>query len=518
MISLMRRLFIRSTIAVLIVISGVFVACQSSTTPLGTPAAITILHTNDIHGALDDAPRLVTVVNQVRDASGEDNVILVDAGDVYSGTLYSTLFNGEAESWFMNQLRYDVVTLGNHEFDKDSQWLASFVGQLGFPVVNSNFSFTRNSVLAGKTKPWVVIEKGGNRYGVFGLITVRTRELSWPGPDVVMNDEVEAARRTVSALQKEGINKIIALTHLGWDDDLELARQVAGIDVIIGGHTHTIPTSFPTVVTNGIEPTLVVQAGAQGEYLGRLDIRFDSQGLVQGWDGSRLIPIDNDIVADTTSAAKLAEYQASINGFMTNMVGETSVALDGDRDRVRRQETNLGNLIVDSMLAKAEGVKANIALITGGSIRASIPSGQISLGQVIKVLPYYNYLVTVDVTGEQVIAALENGVSRVEQNDGRFPQVSGLRYSWDPAMNPGSRIKSVEVWTESGYKPIAVNTTYRLVTTNFIAGGGDGYTVLKQGSNFITLGNADYEVLTEYIKTHSPVNSVVEGRINQASR
>ncbi len=167
--------------------------------------------------------------------------------------------------------------------------------------------------------------------------------------------------------------------------------------------------------------------------------------------------------------------------------------------------------------SKLLSLEGKVALITGGSIRASIPSGEISLGQVIKVLPYNNYLVTVDITGAQVIAALENGVSRVEQNDGRFPHVSGLRYIWDPAMNPGSRIKSVEVSTASGYKPIDLKAIYRMVTTNFIAGGGDGYNVLQEGSNFITLGNADYEVLTEYIKTHSPIGAVVEGRINQVS-
>ncbi|MFA4836730.1 MAG: 5'-nucleotidase C-terminal domain-containing protein, partial [Dehalococcoidia bacterium] len=168
--------------------------------------------------------------------------------------------------------------------------------------------------------------------------------------------------------------------------------------------------------------------------------------------------------------------------------------------------------------SKAASVQANIALITGGSICASIPSGEISLGQVIKVLPYNNYLVTVDITGAQVIAALENGVSRVEKNHGRFPHVSGLRYVWDFAMNPGSRIKSVEVETSSGYKPIDLKAIYRMVTTNFIAGGGDGYTVLQEGSNFITLGNADYEVLTEYIKTYSPISAVVEGRISQVGQ
>jgi 5'-nucleotidase/UDP-sugar diphosphatase len=500
-----------------IILSGVLTACHSSPPAPKVSTVVTILGTNDIHGALDNAPQLTTLVNQIRSETGEDNVLLVDAGDVFSGTLYSTLFQGEAEIWFMNHDKYDAMTLGNHEFDKGSQWLADFISQLDFPVVNANFNFAKDSPLTGKTKSWVIIDKGSASYGIFGLTTSRTKELSSPGPDVIMNDEIDAASRAVSELQQKGINKIIAITHIGWSEDLELAKQVAGIDVIVGGHTHTVPENYPTVVTNGTDPTLVVQAGSQGKYLGRLNVSFDSKGVIQGWEGSQLITVDNKIEADAAGVAKLVEYQGPINSVESKLVGKAAVDLDGDREHVRKQETNLANMVADSMLEKATSVQANIALITGGGIRASIPAGEISLGQVIKVLPYNNYLVTVDITGAQIIDSLENGVSLVEQNDGRFPQIAGLRFTWDPGANPGSRIKSVEISTVAGYKPIELLATYRVVTTNFIAGGGDGYTILEEGSNPITLGNAVYEVLTDYIKIHSPVSPTIEERIKQIS-
>lgn len=186
----------------------------------------------------------------------------------------------------------------------------------------------------------------------------------------------------------------------------------------------------------------------------------------------------------------------------------------GERSRVRSQETNLANLITDAMLDKAKIVNALIAIQNGGGIRASIPKGKITLGQIMTVLPFGNYLVTLDLTGQQIIEALENGVSQVKDLAGRFPQVSGLRFVWDPNAEVGKRIVSVEIKNPDGtYQPIDPNKTYRVVTNNFLAQGGDGYTVFQKGTNVINLGFVDYEVLKEYIQNNSPVNPKVEGRI-----
>ncbi|MCX6012154.1 MAG: 5'-nucleotidase C-terminal domain-containing protein [Chloroflexi bacterium] len=509
----MNKLAIRVLLAFLLLISGFLVACSSCISSVQNPASITILHTNDIQGFLDNAPRLTTAINQVRSEVGVENTILVDTGDAFSGTLYSTLFHGEAETWFMNHDQYDAMNLGNHEFDKGSQWLADFIGRLDFPILNANFDFSKSTILSGKTKPWVIIKKDNNNFGLFGLTLARTRELSSPEADVIINNEIDAAKQCVSQLKKKGINKIIALTHMGWNEELELAKQVPEIDVIVGGHTGTVPDSYPTEVSSGKNHTLLVQAGNQNQYLGKLNVDFDGKGVIQGWEGSQLITIDKNIEAESAGATKIAEYQVSIGNFMNNFIGKTSVDLDGDRTRIRKQETNLGNIVADSMLNKATVVQAKIALINGGGIRASIPAGDVSLGDIMKVLPFNNYLVVVDITGAQLVSALENGVSLVEKTDGRFLQVAGLRYAWAPAATPGNRIKAVEVRTGPGYQPVNLNSTYRAVITNFLASGGDGYTVFKEASNTINLGYADYELLTEYIKANSPLITTTEGRI-----
>lgn len=250
----------------------------------------------------------------------------------------------------------------------------------------------------------------------------------------------------------------------------------------------------------------MVQANEYGKYLGRLDVVFGDNGIIQSWKGS-LIAVDNKIPEEALCKAKLDDYKKPVTRLMNAVVGESLVDLDGERSRVRSQETNLANLITDAMLAKAKIVNAVIAIQNGGGIRASIPKGKITLGQIMTVLPFGNYLVSLDLTGQQIIEALENSVSQVKDLAGRFPQVSGLRFVWNPNAEPGKRIVSVEVKNPDGtYQPIDPTRTYRVVTNNFLAQGGDGYTVFQKGSNFINLGFVDYEVLREYIQAHSPVN------------
>jgi 5'-nucleotidase / UDP-sugar diphosphatase len=474
---------------------------------------ITILHTNDIHGHLENMPRLATAVTGIRREAGIDNTLLVDAGDAFSGSIYFKLYHGQASLWFLNYLGCDAMCLGNHDFDDGLEALTNFVNGAKFHIVSANPEFPSGSSLRKTITPWVIIEKNGERYGVFRLLTEETAQILNPGTDISITNHVAAARQAVAELKKAGINKIIALTHIGWNEDLQLARKVGDIDIIIGGHSHTIPEVYPTVVDEDGSPTLMAQAGEYAQHLGHLDVSFDGAGVVKDWRGSELVPLDEKIAEDATCAAKLAEYQSPLQTMMSTVVGKTLVDLDGARADVRSRETNLGNLVADSMLYKAGRAGAGIAVTTGGGIRDSIPKGDITLGQVRSVLPFDNYLVAFDLTGEQIIAALENGVSQVEDEQGRFPQVSGLRFVWDPGAKPGSRIVSVEVKEAGGYEPINVSNSYRVVTTNYLYQGGDGYTMFSQGTNYINLGYIDYEVLAEYITANYPIGATIEGRI-----
>jgi 2',3'-cyclic-nucleotide 2'-phosphodiesterase (5'-nucleotidase family) len=503
-------IYLLFTLLLLNGLAGSTVACSK---PVDIATHLTIVHTNDTHGHLENVARRATAVETVRNEVGDHNLLLLDAGDVFSGTAYFTLYQGEADVWFMNYMQYSATCLGNHEFDKGPAILAEFADGANFTILCSNLDFSHEITLAGKIAPWTIIERGGEEYGIFGLTTEETAEISSPGGNIIFQDPLEAARDAVHQLEAQGVDRILAITHIGWDKDLELAREVEGIDIIIGGHSHTLPDVYPVVIAADDTPTLVTQAGAYGSYLGRLNIGFDEDGVVESWDGSQLVPVDDTVAEDPVCAAQLAKYKGPLDELMKEVIGITLVELDGERNNVRTQETNLGNLIADAMLDKAKVTQADIAITNSGGIRTSIPAGEVTRGQVINVLPFDNYLVAVDLTGEQIIAALENGVSKTEEAEGRFPQVSGLKFTWDPSSKPGSRIVSVELRTDSGYQPIDESATYRVVTNDYVYQGRDGYTAFEQGTNVSLLGFVLHEVVAEYIQANSPLSPHVEGRI-----
>jgi 5'-nucleotidase len=476
---------------------------------------ITILHSNDTHATLDDVARRAALVNQVRKELGPDKMLLLDAGDVFAGTPYFTLFKGQADLRFMNSMAYDAMGVGGHEFDLGPAGLAPFIEGAKFPLISANLDAHNEPALKGKISPWTVITRDGVKYGLFGLTSLDTQNNSRPGPNVTFTNPLQAARSAVSALQAKDVRCIIALSQLGWDLDLELARQVGGIDVIVGGHSHTVPEKYPTVITTDAPPTLVVQAGAYNQYLGRLDVRFDREGVIQVHTGV-LMRIDSKVEPDAAAQVRLAEYKGPVDALMAQSIGRTAAALDGDRARLRSQETNLGDLVADAFLAQAAPQGAVLAMVNSGAIRASVPAGSVSLGQVMAVLPMAGMVTRVELTGQQVIDALENGVGMVEQGNGRFLQVSGLRYTWDPVAHTGKRIVKVEVGKEGSYAPIDPKATYAAVVNDWIAGGGDGFSMVKQGRNIQDTGVFDRDALAEYIKARGTVEGKTEGRIVRA--
>ena len=496
------------------------------------PFTLTILHTNDTHAHLESfepfkqpvqggVARRATLIKQKKAEGG--NIILIDAGDAFQGTLYFNQYQGQADLHFMNAMGYDAMCVGNHEFDSGPAVLAAFVDGAEFPVISANIDVSAEPTLAGKIPAYTVLDVAGEKIAVFGLTTEDTPILSSPGPNVIFKDPISSAEATVDELEAQGINKIIALTHLGYSRDLDLAAAVEGIDVIVGGHSHTLlgdmegaEGPYPTVVTSPAgEPVLVVTAKCWGSYLGRLDVTFTAEGVVETYGGAPIF-IDESIPENPEMAAKLAEYAAPIEELKATVIGQTAVDLDGEREHVRTMETNLGNLICDAMLWRTAADNTVIAIQNGGGIRASIPAGDVSLGQVLEVLPFGNTIVNFDLTGAEIVEALENGVSMVEEVKGRFPQVGGLRYAFNPDLPAGSRIISVEVWdpAQKAYVPLDLKATYRVCTNNFLYGGGDGYEVFAtKARNVNETGLLLSDVLVEYIKAHSPVSPAVEGRI-----
>ncbi|WP_270180340.1 cell wall-binding repeat-containing protein [Alkalihalobacillus sp. CinArs1] len=475
---------------------------------------LTIMHTNDTHAHLENAPKRLTAIKDIR--AERENSILVDGGDVFSGTLFFNKYKGLADVQFMNMMEYDAMVPGNHEFDEGPKTFSEFVKKTQFPIVSSNIDYSQNEDLnplyknevgtpgdGGTIYPAVILDVNGEKVGVFGLTTEATPELSGPGDTLTFEDHQEHAAEMVKMFEEKGINKIVALTHLGKNAEVDLAEAVEGIDVIVGGHSHT-QLDEAIVVNEDTEPTVVVQAFEYSKYLGDLKVSFDANGVLTNWD-ENLVRVDykGTMEPDPEAQKLYEELKKPLEEIEKEVVGHTEVFLDGERDTVRSGETNLGNLITDAMLSKAqEFTDATIAIQNGGGIRASIDEGPITMGEVLTTMPFGNNLVTLDLTGQEIIDSLEHGVSGIEDGQGRFPQVSGIMYSYDEEAEVGKRILDVNVKTEKGYEDIDPNATYTVATNSFMATGGDGYTVMGEAAEegrMEELFFVDYELFVEYI-------------------
>lgn len=524
-------------IPVVVVLLALLVAVlPSPVMAQGGTYALTILHTNDTHSRIEQfdssgtscdpgetcyggVARRNYMINTIRKEGG--NLLLVDAGDAFQGSLYFNKFQGLAELHFMNHLGYQAMAVGNHEFDLGPGPLGHFARYANFPVLSANLDVSKEPALTGLIQPYTVVTIGGEKIGLIGLTTEEVTVISNIGPTVKVLDPIAAARNAVAALQGQGVNKIVVLSHLGYDMDNLLATSVAGLDVIVGGHSHTLlgtmsgaagPYPNPLIGPGG-EPVLVVQDGEWGKYLGRLNVTFDASGRLTAYSGAPIlldasVPQDSQVLdmINTLFAPGLAELKATV-------IGQSQVDLDGARANVRSKETNLGNLVCDAMLWATRSDKTQVCITNGGGIRASIKAGNVTMGDVLTVLPFGNTLVDMDLTGAQIIEALENGVSQVESGAGRFPQVGGLRFAYNPSLPAKSRIIKVEVLVGGKYEMLDPNKTYRLVTNNFMATGGDGYSVFTQGKKVYNSGLLMADALADYIKLNSPVNPKVEGRI-----
>ncbi len=483
-------------LAILVALTLMFIPTVSADEPI----TLTVLHTNDTHANiqpcmatcnnnnLGGVARRYTAIQQVKAEGG--NVLVVDAGDPFQGTLFFNYWQGQEASHFMNALGYQAMAIGNHEFDSGPPALARFIEDANFPVLGANIDASAQVSLTGLIEPYTIIEVDGESIGVFGVTTEDTVFISSPGPDVTFNNVTDTAQATVAALQGMGVNKIVALTHIGYEYDLALAAAVSGIDVIVGGHSHTplgtMPGAlgdYPTMVNSpAAEPVLVVSAWEWGKYLGRLDVNFDAMGVVDSYNGAPIL-IDASIPEDPAIAADVALFYEPVQQLANTVIGETELLLDGNRPVVRSRESNMGNMICDAMLWKTEGAGSQICITNGGGIRAPIQAGDITVGSILTVLPFGNQIATLGLTGVDVIAALENGVSRWENTDGRFPQVGGIRFVFDPERPAGSRILSAELKNADGsFSPIDPAEIYTVTTNDFMRRGGDGYNVFRDNA------------------------------------
>jgi 5'-nucleotidase len=455
----------------------------------------------------------------------------------------------------MNTIGYDAMAVGNHEFDDKPAELERLVNGVNFPVLSSNINASTYPTLSSKIKSSVVITKGGEAYGIVGATTEDTLFLS-SVVSVTFSPVITAVQNEVNKLTAQGINKIILVGHLGYDVDIKLASVITGVDVIVGGHTHSflytpvltrangdVPVGpYPTVASSKDgAPVLIVQAFQWGRYLGRIDVGFTPTGTVQTWQGApilldSLMPQDPAVLSIITPT-----YTSQVQTLRNTQVGTSTVAMSitvNSEPNCRLGECALGNLVTDAMLWKANQVISgtnaagahmraeagaapfDFALTNGGGLRAPIDVGPITLGEVIETLPFGNAIATFEITGTHIISSLENSLARygaAVSGNGRFAQVSGLRYFFDASKPVGQRILGVFVKQADGsYSPIGLTRRYRVVTNNFVRGGGDDYVLFRDFAiNPYDFGPALDQAVADYIASlpNNTASPALEGRV-----
>lgn len=565
---------------------------------------LSIVHLNDNHARFEPADvsfgtqcagntsaacfggfaRLSTAISKAKAAaaqSGMDTLVL-HAGDEYTGSLWDAVFTKEGVQVapaFLEQIGVQAFTIGNHEFDNGPTGDAGLEGFArnisgAFPVLSCNVDISGEPALEGLVQRYALIEleRSGATVGIVGLTSVETPETSSPGPTVKFLPYDETLPGCVADARAAGADIIIALTHIGYDDDRQLAASpaAAGVDLLVGGHSHTLlwgapqpvggeqvaaqpppllvspPTNestvaegpYPTLVANaaGNKTIPVVQALYASRYLGVLNttwelgrglVSYSGQPVLLGGTNSTNVVADDPVVV-----AMLDALSGPIDAANAEVIGESLVALDGDRGVVRNEESNLGDLQCEAMLQfvathtglleQNPGMPA-ACLVNGGGIRASIAAGNVTAGQVTAVWPFGNWLVAKQVDGPTLLAALNNGLSGWTGNDsaaGRFPQVGGMRLSFDPSSRPAdSRLVAAELLVNGSTMPLAsYNGSIILITNDYMSRGGDFYEMLQDAPD----GNATLlydsstpldSIVGAYFQTESPIDIMTDGRI-----
>ncbi|CAN5675974.1 bifunctional UDP-sugar hydrolase/5'-nucleotidase [soil metagenome] len=507
-----------------------------------------ILHVNDVHSRIEPinasdatcppeedaagecfggAARLMTAIGDLRDELSEagENVIVLDAGDQFQGSLFFTTYSGQAEVEMMNAIGFDAMVFGNHEFNLGPLPLAAFVEAAEFPVVFGNVDASQDERLGALNDDPLILEVGGERIAIVGAVTPDTAEISQPGPTVAFDDPIAYLTETVEVLRADGVTKIIALTHVGVLDDIRIAEAVPGLDAVVGGHSHTLfsngiedaPYAYPHMVEGPDGRQVpVVQAGAYSKYLGHLTLTFDAEGNVTQAEGDTML-IDASVEPDEGLAARIDDLRAPIEEAMNQVVASVGADVDGSRESCRSGECEMGNLVAEAMLDRVADQGIAIAIQNGGGLRASIAAGETTVGDVVAVLPFQNTLATFELSGANLVAALENGVGALDEGAGRFPQVAGLQFTFDPEAEPGSRIVEVLVEEDGEWLAIDAGATYGIVSNNFMRNGGDGYAMFRdEGINAYDFGPNLEVVLADYLMEHPDYEPFTDGRIARA--
>ncbi len=492
-------------------ILGIMIVPSSGVFAEDGAKTLTIVHVNDVHGRLKLDERgkeigLGRLKAKVDELKAEDpNLLLLNAGDTFHGNVDVNLTLGKVMVEMMNKVGFDVMVPGNHDFNYGYARLLELKALADFPIIAANI-LKDNGEKSDFEAYTIKTLENGLKVGIFGLTTEETKFKSHPDNSEGLNfgNPVEVAKKAVKALQDAKVDVIVALTHIGNEGTTltttkELAEKVPGIDIIVDGHSHEISNQL----VNG---ALIVQAESYTKNIGVVNLEVMNGKVTK--KEAQLIPFDvaKDLVPDEMIEAEIKKIEEVNAPLKAVIVGKSKVDLVGERAKARTGETTLGNLITDAMLAGV--ADADIAFANGGGIRASIPAGDVTFGDIVTAFPFTNTLAVIEVTGTELMAALEHGVDLFPGEAGHFPHVSGMTYKFDAGKPVGERIVEVMIKGEA----LVADKTYKLVTNDFMADGGDGYTMFK-GKTFIAEGGLLSDVLIEYFEKNKEVEPMIENRI-----
>lgn len=532
----MKKKVLSLLLAVVMTFSLAVTANAAEETAQDLDGDIVILHTNDVHGAISGYAK-VAALKDAYEARGA-YVLLMDAGDFIQGDPTVSTSEGATAVELMNLAGYDVASMGNHEFDYGYQNLKDLEADADFTIVDANVLYNGQVAFEDNV---VFTAPDGTKIGVFGLDTPETATKAHPakiqGVTFLAGDKMfDCAQDQVDALEAEGCEYIICLGHLGIDAEstgnrsIDLLENVTGIDVFIDGHSHSDQNAIAEE-TNGtgmVGDTILTSTGTQLANVGVVDIAPD--GTIDASSVATADLADQGIVADEAIVTRATEIKNAINEEYDVVFASTEVALDGERENVRTKETNLGDLITDAMLWQAQKDNENVvaALNNGGGIRASIAAGDITKMAVNTVLPFGNTLYVVEVTGAELLEALEASTYCTPESIGGFPQVSGIKFTintgaaYDAGENyPGSTyagpnsINRVTILTVGG-QAFDADATYTIVTNNFMAAGGDTYYAFSAAESGYDTGIPLDQVVMDYI-TEELDGTVTAARYGQTA-
>ncbi|MEM1345611.1 MAG: 5'-nucleotidase C-terminal domain-containing protein [Pseudomonadota bacterium] len=470
---------------------------------------LTIVHVNDLDrmdgtGDAGGVARLATVIGEVRARGG--TVLATSGGDSVSPSLLSNFDEGAHMIALLNMAGLDAMAIGNHEFDFGPDVTRARIAEAEFAVLSNNAFEPDGSLLDGVTES-MMVEVGAHKVGLFGLTTATTATKSSPG-DVRFGDPVEIAATMAASLREAGADVVIALAHTDRKEDRQLF-EAADVDVLLSGDDHDLLIEYDGTIA-------MVESDSQASLITVVTLDIETvegrRGPQVEWTPSFEVIDTRTVEPEAGVAAEVAKYEARLSAELDIEIGVTPVLLDTRRTTVRARESAFGNLTVDAMRLETG---ADVAITNGGGIRGDTtyePDTMMTRRDVLTELPFGNKTVLLEVSGADILAALEHGVSGIEDGEGRFPHVSGMAFTYDAGQPAGSRVVEVRV----GGAPLDAGATYRLATNDFMGAGGDGYAMFA-GKPSIIEENAAELMAAQVMRAFEDgtATPVLDGRVSE---